>query len=89
VAWEFARYKLDLVCVQEVWWNKGGILRAGNYILLKRKRKSSTRNRIFLYHRILSALLKERKRYLQHNYLLLCVVESNRLHVPTLHADHL
>jgi len=56
VAWEFARYKLDLVCVEEVWWNKGGILRAGDHILLKRKRKSPIRNRIFLYHTILSAV---------------------------------
>ena len=36
-----------------------------------------------------NSLLKERKWYVQHNYLLLCVVESNRLHVSTLHAGHL
>ena len=34
-------------------------------------------------------LVKERKWYVQHKYLLLCVVESNRLHVSTLHAGHL
>ena len=28
---ELARYKLDLVCVQEVRWDKGGTLRAGDY----------------------------------------------------------
>jgi len=28
---ELARYKLDLVSVQEVRWNKGGMLRAGDY----------------------------------------------------------
>jgi len=55
-AWEFARYKLDLVGVQEIRRNKGGILRVGDYILLKRKRKSSIRTRIFLHHRILSAV---------------------------------
>jgi len=56
VAREFAMYKLDSVGVQEVTWNKGGILRAGDYILLKRKRKSLIKNRIFLHHRILSAV---------------------------------
>jgi hypothetical protein len=30
---ELARYKLDLVGVQEVGWNKGGTLRAGDYNL--------------------------------------------------------
>jgi hypothetical protein len=28
---ELARYKLNLVCVQEVRWDKGGTVRAGNY----------------------------------------------------------
>jgi len=55
VAREFARYKLDLVGVQGIRWNKWGILRAGDYILLKRKRKSSIRNRIFLHHTIISS----------------------------------
>jgi exonuclease III len=31
VARELARYKLDLVGVQEVWWDKGGTVRAGDY----------------------------------------------------------
>jgi hypothetical protein len=31
VARELARYKLHLVGVQEVRWDKGGILRAGEY----------------------------------------------------------
>jgi exonuclease III len=31
VAGELARYKLDLVCVQEVRWDKGGTVRAGDY----------------------------------------------------------
>jgi hypothetical protein len=48
-------YKLDLVCafvcvcvcVQEVMWDKGGTVRAGDYIfcLWKGKRKSSISNR--------------------------------------------
>ena len=32
VARELARYKLDLVGVQEVRWDKGGTVRAGDYI---------------------------------------------------------
>jgi hypothetical protein len=31
VARELARYKLDLVGVQEVTWDKGGTVRAGDY----------------------------------------------------------
>jgi len=31
-AWELVRYKLDLVGVQKVRWNKGGMVRAGDYI---------------------------------------------------------
>jgi exonuclease III len=27
-----ARYKLDLVCVQEFRWDKGGTVRAGDYV---------------------------------------------------------
>jgi len=34
VAREFAGYKLDLVGVQEVRWDKGGTVRAGVYIFL-------------------------------------------------------
>jgi len=40
VARELARHKLDLVCVQDVRLEKGGTIRAGNYIfffLWKRK----------------------------------------------------
>jgi len=32
VARELARYKLDLVGVQEVWWDKWGTYKAGDYI---------------------------------------------------------
>jgi exonuclease III len=31
---ELARYKLGLVCVQEVRWDKGGTVRAGDYNFL-------------------------------------------------------
>jgi len=35
---ELARYKLDLVGVQEVRWDKGGTVGAGDYNFLYRKR---------------------------------------------------
>jgi len=46
---ELARYKLDLVGVQEFRWDKGGTVRPEdyNFLLWKRKRKSSTENRTF------------------------------------------
>jgi len=46
---ELARYELDLWGVQEVRWDKGGTVRAGdyNFFLWKRKRKSSFGSRIF------------------------------------------
>ena len=46
---ELARYKLDLVGVQEVRWDKGGKVRAGGciFFLWKKKRKSSIANTIF------------------------------------------
>jgi hypothetical protein len=48
VARELARYKLDLVGVQEVRWDT---VRAGdyNFFLCKKETKSSIDNRIFLY----------------------------------------
>jgi len=36
---ELARYKLGLVGVQEVRWDKGDIVRAGDYNFFLRKRK--------------------------------------------------
>jgi exonuclease III len=39
VARELATYKLDLVGVQEIRWDKGGTVRAGDYIFSMEKRK--------------------------------------------------
>jgi len=52
------RYKLYVVGIQEVRWDKGCSIRSGdyNFYLCKRKRKSSTGNRGFVYHRIVSAV---------------------------------
>jgi len=46
------RYKLHLIGVKEVRWDKGGTVRAGDYIffLWKRKRKSSIGNRVFFLY---------------------------------------
>jgi len=45
---ELARYKLDLLCVQEVRWDRGGMVRGGDYnYFYVNKRKSSTGNEIF------------------------------------------
>jgi hypothetical protein len=45
---ELARYKLDLVGMQEVRWDKGGTVRAGDYNFFYRKEiKSSIWNRNF------------------------------------------
>jgi len=44
-----ARYKLDLVGVQKVKWDKGGMVRAGiTFVLWERTRNSSIGNTIFI-----------------------------------------
>ena len=55
---ELARYKLYLVGVQEIRWGNGGTVRAANFnfFLWKMKQKSSIGNRIFVHHRIVSAV---------------------------------
>ena len=47
VARELARYKLDLVGVQEVRWDKEGTVKAGDYSFFYGKGKSSVGNRVF------------------------------------------
>ena len=55
---ELARYKLYLVGVQEIRWGNGGMVRAANFnfFLWKMKQKSSIGKRIFVHHRIVSAV---------------------------------
>jgi hypothetical protein len=50
---ELARYKLDLVGVQEVRWDKAGTVRAGDYscFLWKIKQKYQMRTGFFVHHR--------------------------------------
>jgi hypothetical protein len=48
-------YKLEALGIQEVKWDKGGIVRARDYILFMEKgTKSSIWNRTFAQHRILT-----------------------------------
>jgi len=54
---ELARYKLDLVGVQEVRRDKGGTVKAGDYNFFYGKgNKNQLGTRIFVHHRIVSAV---------------------------------
>jgi hypothetical protein len=52
------RYKLDLVCVQEVRWDKGGTVRAGDYNFFygKANENHQLTTGYFVHHRIVSAV---------------------------------
>jgi len=56
---ELARYKLDLVGVQEVRWDKGGTVRAGDFIFFNGRRKENYQfgTGFFVQHRIVSAVV--------------------------------
>jgi hypothetical protein len=55
---ELARYKLDLVGVQKVKWDKGGIVRAGdcNFFNGKRNENRQLGTGFLAYHRTVSAI---------------------------------
>ena len=55
---ELARYKLDLMGVQEVRWDKGGTVRAGdyNFFYAKVNDNHQLETGFFVHHRILSAV---------------------------------
>ena len=55
---ELTKYKSDLVGVQEVWWDKGGTVRVGDYnsFFGKGKENHQLGTGFFLNHRIVSAV---------------------------------
>jgi hypothetical protein len=55
---ELARYKLDLVGIREVGWDKVGMVSAGGYNFFYGKRNKSFGNGIFVHHRITSAVTR-------------------------------
>ena len=57
VAREFARYKLDLLGVQEVRWNERGTVRTGDYFVSIEKEMKiiNGQQEFFVHHRIVSA----------------------------------
>jgi hypothetical protein len=57
IARELESYKLHLMGVQKVRWDKGGIVKAGDYTFsMEMKRKPSIRNKRFVHRSIVSAV---------------------------------
>jgi hypothetical protein len=55
---ELSRYKLDLVDVQEVWWEKEGTVKAGDYSFFYGKGNENYQlgTGFFVHHRLLSVV---------------------------------
>jgi hypothetical protein len=57
---EFTRYKLNLVVIQVVRWDKGGVVRVGDYVFYSGKGNEIHRLGVdfFVHHRIISAVMR-------------------------------
>jgi hypothetical protein len=53
---DLARYKLELVGVQEVRWEKGGTVRAGSILFSMENKNHQSRTGLIVHHRIESAV---------------------------------
>ena len=87
VARELARYKLDLVGVPEVRWDRGCTVRAGIIFLSMEKENIINREQVFyVHHRILSAVkgvefVSDRKSYIV--VIGRCCVVVSNVHAPS------
>jgi hypothetical protein len=77
-----ARYKLDLVGVQEIRWDRGGTVRAGgyNFFVWKTKRKSPIGKRIFMYTTDWYRQLREKNLLLRDRW---CNIIVLNVHAPS------
>jgi len=86
---ELARYKLDLVGVQEVRWDRGGKIRARDYNFFNGKGNGNHHlgKRFFVHHRIVSAI--ERVEFVSNkmSYIVLkgrwCNIIALNVHAPS------
>jgi hypothetical protein len=86
---ELARYKLDLVGVHEIRWEKGGTVRAGDYTFLNDKGKENRQlgTGFFVHQRIISAIKRVEFASDRMSYIVLrgrwCNIIVLNVHAPT------